>query len=160
GTSVRARLGLYRRRLLPQLKAGVPVVVVGNIVAGGAGKTPPVIAVVERLRAAGYTPGVATRGCGRDDESKALWVNARTDPAQGGDEPVLIARRTGAKVRADRDRVAGARALVAAGCNAIVCADGPQHYPLARDVEIEVLDATRRRAHRQRIHARPLARPV
>ncbi|MDG6348348.1 tetraacyldisaccharide 4'-kinase, partial [Luteimonas sp. 8-5] len=60
GTSVRARLGLYRRRLLPQLKAGVPVVVVGNIVAGGAGKTPLVIAVVERLRAAGYTPGVAT----------------------------------------------------------------------------------------------------
>src|SRR5690606_28112684 len=160
GTSVRARLGLYRRRLLPQLKVGVPVVVVGNIVAGGAGKTPLVIAVVERLRAAGYTPGVATRGYGRDDESKALWVNGRTDPAQGGDEPVLIARRTGAKVRADRDRVAGARALVSAGCNVIVCDDGLQHYPLARDVEIEVLDATRRHGNGQLIPAGPLREPV
>ena len=160
GAGVRARLGLYRRRVLPRLKAGVPVIVVGNIVAGGSGKTPLVIAIVERLRSAGYNPGVATRGYGRDDEKKALWVNARTDPAQGGDEPVLIARRTGAKVRADRDRVAAARALVEVGCDIVVCDDGLQHYPLARDVEIEVLDANRRHGNGLMIPAGPLREPV
>ena len=87
------------------------VVVGGNLMAGGSGKTPLVIALVERLRNAGWTPGVATRGYGRDDPSQALWVESNTDPAKGGDEPVLIARRTGAKVRADRDRAAAAHAL-------------------------------------------------
>lgn len=160
GAAVRLRIALYARGLLLRHQAGVPVIVVGNIVAGGSGKTPLVIAVVERLRAAGHTPGVATRGYGRDDESQALWVEAQTDPARGGDEPVLIARRTGARVRADRNRVAAARALVAAGCDVVVCDDGLQHYPLARDLEIEVLDARRRHGNGLLIPAGPLREPV
>lgn len=160
GAAVRLRILLYRRRLLPRHQAGVPVIVVGNVVAGGSGKTPLVIAVVERLRAAGHTPGVATRGYGRDNEAQALWVDAQTDPALGGDEPVLIARRTGAKVRADRNRTAAARALKAAGCDVVVCDDGLQHYPLARDIEIEVLDARRRHGNGQLIPAGPLREPV
>lgn len=160
GGIVKARLALYRRGLLRRRQAGVPVLVVGNLVAGGSGKTPLAIALVERLRAAGWTPGVATRGYGRDDGAKPLWVDARTDPVRGGDEPVLIARRTGAKVRADRDRVAAARALAAEGCDIVVCDDGLQHYRLARDLEIEVIDARRRYGNGQLLPAGPLREPV
>jgi tetraacyldisaccharide 4'-kinase len=160
GAGVRLRIVLYRYRLLPRHQAGIPVVVVGNIVAGGSGKTPLVIALVERLRAAGRIPGVATRGYGRDNEAQAVWVDAQTDPALGGDEPVLIARRTGARVRADRTRTAAARALKAAGCDVVVCDDGLQHYPLARDIEIEVLDARRRHGNGKLIPAGPLREPV
>ena len=67
----------YRRRWLGSLHPGVPVIVVGNIVAGGTGKTPLVIALIERLRAGGWTPGVASRGHGRADEATPRWVEAR-----------------------------------------------------------------------------------
>ncbi|TAK39881.1 MAG: tetraacyldisaccharide 4'-kinase [Lysobacteraceae bacterium] len=160
GATIRVRSALYDRGWLKTHKAGAPVVIVGNLVAGGSGKTPLVIALVERLRAAGRRPGVATRGYGREDADKALWVEADTDPVMSGDEPLLIARRTGAKVRADRDRVAAARALVAAGCDVIVCDDGLQHYRLARDLEIEVLDAARRHGNGRLLPAGPLREPV
>ena len=159
GAAVRLRLAAYRHGWLKQRRVGVPVVIVGNLVAGGSGKTPLVVALVERLRAAGRTPGVATRGYGRDEPDTPRWVDARTDPALGGDEPVLIARRTGAKVRADRDRVAAARALVEAGCDVVVCDDGLQHYRLARDVEIEVIDARRGHGNGRLLPAGPLREP-
>ena len=88
-TALRRRLyqrGWRKRHTLP-----VPVIVVGNITAGGTGKTPLTIALVERLRAAGWTPGVASRGYGRENADKAQWVKADTPVATGGDEPVLIA---------------------------------------------------------------------
>jgi tetraacyldisaccharide 4'-kinase len=110
----------------------VPVIVVGNITAGGTGKTPLTIALVERLRAAGWKPGVASRGYGREDADKPLWVQADTPTAKGGDEPVLIAWKTGVPVRVDADRVAAGKALIQAGCDVIVCDDGLQHYRLAR----------------------------
>ena len=90
----RLRGGLYRRRLLHGRHPGVPVVVIGNVTAGGTGKTPLTIALVERLRAAGFRPGVASRGYGRGDEAQARWVDAGTPATEGGDEPVLIARRS------------------------------------------------------------------
>lgn len=160
GTLVRLRIGLYARGWLQAQRVGAPVVIVGNLVAGGSGKTPLVIALVQRLQAAGRTPGVATRGYGREGEDQALWVQADTDPARSGDEPLLIARRTGARVRADRDRAAAARALVAAGCDVVVCDDGLQHYRLARDVEIEVLDARRRHGNGRLLPAGPLREPA
>ena len=154
------REALYRRGLLRRRGVGVPVVVVGNLVAGGSGKTPLTIALVERLRAEGWTPGVATRGYGREQAAQARWVDAGTDPAVGGDEPTLVARRTGARVRADRDRVAAARALAAEGCDIVVCDDGLQHYRLARDVEIEVVDGRRRYGNGRMLPAGPLREPV
>jgi len=160
GGVVASRRALYRRGLLRPRQAGVPLIVVGNIVAGGSGKTPLVIAIVERLRAAGHTPGIATRGYGRDQPGTPLWVDARTDAALAGDEPLLLARRTGMKVRADADRVAAARALVAAGCDIVVCDDGLQHYRLARDIEIEVLDARRRHGNGRLLPAGPLREPL
>lgn len=156
---IATRTAMYRRRLLRARHPGVPVVVVGNITVGGTGKTPLTIALVERLRAAGWTPGVASRGYGRDGDD-ALWVDADTPPHRGGDEPVLIARRTGAKVRVDRRRAAAAGELAAAGCDVIVCDDGLQHYALARDLEIEVVDARRRYGNGRLIPAGPLREPV
>lgn len=157
GTALRR--SMYERGLLRSHHPGVPVVVVGNLTAGGTGKTPLTIALVERLRAAGWTPGVATRGYGRDGH-EPLWVDAGTPAHRGGDEPVLIARRTGAKVRVDRRRALGAGALAAAGCDVIVCDDGLQHYALGRDIEVEVVDARRRYGNGRLIPAGPLREPA
>jgi tetraacyldisaccharide 4'-kinase len=155
-----SRRKAYRKGWLRHRHPGVPVIVVGNIVAGGSGKTPLTIALVERLRDAGWTPGVASRGHGRAEESTPRWVDAGSDAALAGDEPLLIARRTGATLRVDRDRVAAARALADAGCDVIVCDDGLQHYRLARDVEIEVQDARRRYGNGRLLPAGPLREPV
>ncbi|KAF1725777.1 tetraacyldisaccharide 4'-kinase [Pseudoxanthomonas japonensis] len=154
------RVRLYRIGLLRGHRIGVPVIVVGNVTAGGTGKTPLTIALVERLRAAGFKPGVASRGYGRTGEGEARWVDAATPPAEGGDEPVLIARHTGTRVRVDRDRVAAAKALVAAGCDVVICDDGLQHYRLRRDVEIEVIDGTRRYGNGRLMPAGPLREPA
>ena len=148
----------YVRRVRASRHPGVPVVVVGNLTAGGTGKTPFTVALVNRLREAGWSPGVATRGYGRDGRGP-LWVDAETPPAQGGDEPVLIARRTGARVRVDADRAAAAAALAGAGCDIVVCDDGLQHYRLARDVEIEIVDGIRRYGNGRLIPAGPLREP-
>lgn len=159
GTATALRRKSYRAGLLRRRHPGVPVVVVGNITAGGAGKTPLTIALVERLRSEGWNPGVASRGYGRDRPGQAIWVEGNTAPSIGGDEPVLIARRTGVKLRADRDRAAAAQALAASGCDIIVCDDGLQHYGLARDVEIEVVDGRRRYGNGRLLPAGPLREP-
>lgn len=151
---------LYRRGWLRSVAVPVPVVVVGNITAGGTGKTPFSIALVEQLRAAGWKPGVASRGYGRQEAATARWVDAQTPAALAGDEPLLIARKTGVPVRVDRDRVAAARALIEAGCDVVVSDDGLQHYRLARDIEIEVVDAQRRYGNGLMMPAGPLREPV
>ena len=153
------RRWLYRRGVLRVHRVGAPVIVVGNITVGGTGKTPFAIALVRRLRAAGLNPGVASRGYGRADEGTARWVGPADDAALVGDEPLLIARQAGAKVRVDRDRVAAARALVDAGCDVIVCDDGLQHYRLGRDIEVEVVDGRRRYGNGQLLPAGPLREP-
>jgi len=154
------RRRLYRRGWFKQQALPVPVIVVGNITAGGTGKTPLTIALVQRLQAAGWKPGVASRGYGREEAKVARWVEADTATRLGGDEPVLIAWKTGAPVRVDADRVAAGKALVAAGCDVIVCDDGLQHYRLARDIEIEVVDAQRRYGNELPLPAGPLREPV
>ena len=159
GRLAAARRNAYRRGLLKAQRAPVPVVVVGNIAVGGTGKTPLTIALVERLRAAGWNPGVASRGYGRNDIATPRWIEPDTTPDVGGDEPVLIALRTGAKVRVDRDRVAAARALAQAGCDLVVCDDGLQHYRLARDIEIDVIDGRRRHGNGRLLPAGPLREP-
>ncbi|MEF3081112.1 tetraacyldisaccharide 4'-kinase [Luteimonas sp. SMYT11W] len=151
GAASRLRLKFVRPR-----KVSKPVLVIGNLIAGGSGKTPLTIAIVARLQAAGWTPGVASRGYGRDDARTPRWVEPVTDPKLAGDEPVLIAARTGAKVRVDADRVAAAKALIAAGCDIVVCDDGLQHYRLRRDVEIEVIDGARRYGNGLLIPAGPM----
>jgi tetraacyldisaccharide 4'-kinase len=160
GGAIALRRLLYRRRWLKRHSLPVPVIVVGNVTAGGTGKTPLTIVLVNRLREAGWKPGVASRGYGRDEADTPRWVDAATSTALGGDEPVLIAWKTGVPVRVDADRVAAGRALVEAGCDIIVCDDGLQHYRLARDIEIEVVDAQRRYGNGRLIPAGPLREPA
>jgi len=157
-TGLRRRL--YEKGVLRSRSADVPVIVVGNISVGGTGKTPLTIAVVRRLQAEGFRPGVASRGYGREEPAQPRWVDRESNPVKVGDEPALIAHHTDAKLRVDRDRVAAAKSLVKAGCDVIVCDDGLQHYRLARDIEIEVIDGRRRYGNAQRLPAGPLREPV
>ncbi|QNP40931.1 tetraacyldisaccharide 4'-kinase [Lysobacter solisilvae (ex Woo and Kim 2020)] len=157
-TGLRRRL--YEKGILRARRSEVPVLVVGNISVGGTGKTPLTIAIVQRLQAEGFKPGVASRGYGREEPSQPRWVDRESNPAKVGDEPALIAHHTGAKLRVDRDRVAAAKALVKAGCDVVVCDDGLQHYRLARDIEIEVIDGRLRYGNAQRLPAGPLREPV
>lgn len=149
----------YRRGWLSVQRIGVPVIVVGNLTVGGSGKTPLVIALVESLRAAGWNPGVVSRGYGRSSRGQRR-VLTDTPASDGGDEPVLIARRSGAPVVVDVDRVAAARALRSLGCDVIVADDGLQHYRLHRDIEIEVVDGIRGYGNGRLLPAGPLREPV
>ncbi|WP_295973624.1 tetraacyldisaccharide 4'-kinase [uncultured Xanthomonas sp.] len=158
--AIALRRALYRRGWRKRHSIAAPVVVVGNLTAGGTGKTPLTIALVQRLRDAGWSPGVASRGYGRSQPQEPRWIEPGTSAEQGGDEPVLIARKTSVPVRVDRDRVAAARALLQAGCDIVVCDDGLQHYRLQRDIEIEVVDGQRRYGNGRLLPAGPLREPV
>ena len=131
------RFGLFRQQRLP-----VPVIVVGNLFIGGTGKTPLTIWLVESLRRAGHRPGVISRGYGGDAAGVREVLTASSAGAIG-DEPVLIARRTGCPLVVGRDRVAAGRALLAAhpDITVVIADDGLQHYRLARDIEIVLSDA-------------------
>lgn len=132
---------LYRRGVLRQERADVPVVVVGNITVGGSGKTPLVLWLAQGLRERGHAPGIISRGHGGSAEVPRS-VRPQDDAAVVGDEPLLLARRSGCPVWIGRRRAAAARALLAdhPECDVLICDDGLQHYGLARDVEIAVMD--------------------
>lgn len=131
------RLGIKRSHRLP-----VPVLVVGNVVVGGAGKTPTVIQIVRHLQAAGWQTGVISRGHGRSRVAVQA-VMPDSDPALVGDEPTLIAQATGVPVVVGRDRVAAGLHLLKKHpeVNLIVSDDGMQHWALQRDVTVVVFDA-------------------
>ena len=122
-------------------RAPVPVLVVGNVVVGGAGKTPTVIALVQALQVRGHRPGVLSRGYGRQGEG-VLEVRPGDAAATVGDEPLLIVRRTGVPVWVGRHRLSAARALCAQHpqVDVLVCDDGLQHHALAREAELLVFD--------------------
>lgn len=135
----------YRAGLLRVHKVSVPVIVVGNITVGGTGKTPLVAWLAGFLRQAGYTPGIVMRGYGGKARSWPQQVRPDSDPVVVGDEAVLLARHTQCPMAVGPDRVAAARALIEhSGCNLIIADDGLQHYALARDIEILVIDGVRR----------------
>jgi tetraacyldisaccharide 4'-kinase len=131
----------YRRGWLPAFRLPVPVVVVGNVVVGGSGKTPLVLHLAQALSERGWRPGIVSRGYGGSRRGVEA-VTERSDPARVGDEPLLLARRAGCPVFVGNDRVAAGRALLAAhpDCNLLIADDGLQHLRLARDIEIVVMD--------------------
>lgn len=141
GALAAARRLAYRRGWKPTHRLRVPVLVVGNVVAGGAGKTPVVIALVQHLQQRGLRVGVISRGYGRRTEEGRL-VQPDSDPRDTGDEPLLIVRATGAPLAVDRDRFAAGQRLLAAHpqLQLIVSDDGLQHLALARDIEVCVFD--------------------
>lgn len=135
----------YQLGLKKSWRAPCPVVVVGNLTAGGNGKTPVVIWLVEQLQRQGIRVGVVSRGYGGKAERYPLLLNANTTTAEAGDEPVLIFQRTGVPVAVSPVRVDAVKALLAAhDLQLIVTDDGLQHYRLARDKEIVVIDGVRR----------------
>lgn len=138
---VELRRQAFRTGYFNSVRVAVPVIVVGNVVAGGAGKTPVVIALVRHLQARGIRAGVVSRGYGRAGQH-CLEVLPGTPVAESGDEPALIRRATQAPVFVAARRAEAARALLAArpGIQAIICDDGLQHYALQRDIEIAVFD--------------------
>lgn len=155
GAVTRARRAGYRHGWCKVQRLPVPVIVVGNIVAGGAGKTPLVIALVDALRARGYRPGVVSRGHGGTARVPQL-LDADPDPGMCGDEPALIRLRTGAPVAIGVDRPAAARLLLAEHVDVVVADDGLQHYALGRDVEVCVVDGVRRLGNARLLPAGPL----
>lgn len=140
---------LYQAGIFSIHPAGVPVIVVGNIVVGGTGKTPLVIALVKHLQQAGYSPGVVSRGFGVHDTNLA-------------DEPQLIRHRLNIPVVSEKNRPAAAHTLRLAHpqVDVIVSDDGLQHYALSRDIEIAVVDARRGFGNGARLPAGPLREPV
>lgn len=159
GGATAARRWMYRHRWLGSTRLQVPVIVVGNLVVGGAGKTPLTIALARALHECGWKPGVVSRGYGGSARAPTL-LDARPDPAVVGDEPALIRLRTGLPVAVGADRVAAARLLLARDVNVIVADDGLQHYALARDLEICVIDGVRRFGNGHLLPAGPLREPV
>lgn len=152
-----------RRRARLQAQAPhlpLPVIVVGNISVGGTGKTPLVIALVERLHAWGWRPGVVSRGYGARAPHYPYAVRADSDAAHCGDEPLLIVQRCDVPLMVAPDRVAAARQLIDSGeVDILIADDGLQHYRLARDVEIGVVDGARGLGNRALLPSGPLREP-
>jgi len=160
--SAAIRRALYRRGVLSTQRLSVPVVVVGNITAGGTGKTPLALWLAQQLQQRGRRPGIISRGHGGAiGASQVREVRADSPPSEVGDEPIMLKRRSGLPVFVGRDRVAVARALLASHpeCDLILSDDGLQHYRLARDVEIAVVD-TRGLMNRRMLPAGPLREPA
>jgi tetraacyldisaccharide 4'-kinase len=136
-----ARRGLFHIGVLRRQRLPVPVIIVGNLSVGGTGKTPLVIHLARALRRLGRRPGIISRGY-RGKVGEIAEVLLVSDPSKVGDEPLLLAQRSGCPVFVGRDRSAVARALLAAhpDCDLLLSDDGLQHYQLPRTVEIAVFD--------------------
>lgn len=155
------RIKLYTIGLLKTHKLKVPVIVVGNITAGGGGKTPMVIWLAQYLKQKGYKPGIVSRGYGGKRKVEPMFVTANANPAATGDESLLMAKITKLPVMVGKDRVKAANSLIRNySVDVIVTDDGLQHYALGRDAEIVMLDAKWRTGNHLMIPAGPLREPL
>ena len=154
------RYTLYQLGLISITKINAPTIVIGNIVAGGTGKTPLVIWLAKYFKDKGFLPGIVSRGYGGTYLSNIELVKPTSNPLLVGDEPVIIARNTNCPVVVAKKRAKGAKKLVEKyNCNIILCDDGMQHYSLARDIEIAVIDGQRRFGNNYCFPAGPLREP-
>ncbi len=158
---VALRRALYRGRILPSHKLPVPVIVVGNISAGGTGKTPLTLALAQQLVGRGWHPLIVSRGYGGAAQ-QPMHVDANSNATQAGDEPLLMARRNLCPVWIGKDRAAAAQAALQTHpqCDIVLCDDGLQHYRLQRDVEVAVIDGARGFGNGFMLPAGPLREPV
>lgn len=155
------RAAAYRRGWLRSFSLPVPVVVVGNVTVGGTGKTPMIVWLAQRLAEHGIAAGIVTRGYGGAATAWPQWVDRDSDPRIVGDEPVLIAMRTGCPVVAGPDRVAAARELLAQrAVDVLLSDDGLQHYRMRRAFEIAVVDGLRGVGNGLCLPAGPLREPA
>jgi len=160
-TIVALRHTLYACGLRKPSRLRAPVIIAGNITAGGTGKTPLVLWLVSFLQQQGYSPGIVSRGHGGCRPAPHA-IAPDADPALHGDEPVLLAQRSGCPVWTGRNRAAAARSLLAAcpDCNVIVSDDGLQHHALGRDLELAVIDGSRGLGNGWMLPAGPLREPA
>lgn len=155
------RAWLYKVGIKKKYSLSVPVVIVGNIAVGGGGKTPIVIALAQFLMKKGWRVGILSRGYKSQAPFYPYTVTTQTSPETGGDEPLLLAQRTGCPVVIDPDRVRGGEYLISAHqVNLILCDDGLQHYRLARDIEIAVLNSQHPIGNGALLPCGPLREPV
>lgn len=158
----RIRRYAYRMGWLTQHEISVPVIIVGNISVGGTGKTPFVVWLVEHLQSLGYSPGVIARGYGANhskQHSYSLLLCAASKAEDVGDEPLLVFQRCQCPVAVGRNRMESAQILQKQGCDIIISDDGLQHYALARDIEIAIVDGSRGFGNQQLLPAGPLREP-
>jgi tetraacyldisaccharide 4'-kinase len=145
----------YAKGVVRSKRLSCPVIVVGNLTVGGTGKTPLVCWLASHLTELGFRPGVVTRGYGGSSRRPRL-VQSSDKADVVGDEAILLARKTGVPIAIGRNRPAAAQLLINAGCDVIVSDDGLQHYALARDCEIIMIDGDRRFGNGRLLPAGPL----
>lgn len=144
----------------PSYRAPVPVIVVGNITVGGTGKTPLILYLIDHCRARGLRVGVVSRGYGAQPPSVPWRVTAEQSADEAGDEPLLLVRRSGVALMIDPDRARAVQALLSTEpLDLILCDDGLQHYRLARDLELVLIDAVRGLGNGRCLPAGPLREP-
>ncbi|PKM20357.1 MAG: tetraacyldisaccharide 4'-kinase [Gammaproteobacteria bacterium HGW-Gammaproteobacteria-15] len=157
GVITALRRMLFRSGIKQQIRVKAPVIVVGNISIGGTGKTPFTLLLCDTLRKQGWKPGIVSRGYGANINTPILVMPEVATAAGVGDEPLLLAQRSGCPVVVCPDRVAAARFLLQqTHCNIIISDDGLQHYRLARDMEIVLIDGSRGLGNGQLLPAGPL----
>ncbi len=156
---IRLRKLTYDRKWRNQFRANKLVVVIGNITAGGVGKTPLVVWLVERLQDQGYKPGVITRGYG-GSISESTQINEQHTATDVGDEALMMAQRLSVPVVVGRSRASSAALIQALNVNIIIADDGLQHYALERDIEICVVDGQRMFGNGRLLPSGPLREPV
>lgn len=158
---MRFRLFLYKIGLKKKHKMSLPVIVVGNITVGGTGKTPLIIWLARWLKAKGYQPGIVSRGYGGESAHWPVAVDAHSKAEQVGDEAVLLRQRAECPVVVAPKRVQAAQMLIEqTACTIILSDDGLQHYALARDIEIAVIDGERRFGNGYMLPCGPLREPI
>ncbi|MBD1550351.1 tetraacyldisaccharide 4'-kinase [Pseudomonas typographi] len=156
----RKRAG-YLSGKAPAYRAPCLVIVVGNITVGGTGKTPMILWLIEHCRAQGLRVGVVSRGYGARPPRLPWRVTPSDAAQQAGDEPLLIVQRSGVPMMIDPDRARAVQALLAAeALDVVLCDDGLQHYRLARDLELVLVDAARGLGNRRCLPAGPLREPA
>ncbi|OGT58086.1 MAG: tetraacyldisaccharide 4'-kinase [Gammaproteobacteria bacterium RIFCSPHIGHO2_12_FULL_43_28] len=157
---VRIRCWLYQKQWLLREYFSVPVIVVGNITVGGTGKTPCVLALTAWLQSNGYKPGMVSRGVGGKRQVKPYVVTAADHADEVGDEAILL-RRAGCPLVLCVRRSAAIQYLLSHfDCDIVISDDGLQHYRMARDIEIVVIDGVRRFGNKQLLPAGPLREPI
>ncbi len=132
---------LYRLQIFKVHRLGIPVIVIGNVTVGGTGKTPLVIWLADFLVNNGYRPGIISRGYGGHSRKIPRQACNDSQASEVGDEPLLLAQKTGVPVYVGADRAAAGRQLLKENnCDILISDDGLQHFALARDLEIAVVD--------------------
>ena len=155
-TAAAMRRTAYRKGWVRSFSVDAPVVIVGNISVGGTGKTPITGWLAQSLANAGRRPAIVSRGYGGRRQSLPMRVTPHSDPGEVGDEPVMLAKQAECPVWVCIDRAGAARRAVAEGAEIVLSDDGLQHYRMARDFEICVVDGDRGLGNGLRLPAGPL----